>query len=76
MAAGTNHHVAFRVKDDNILMDYREKIEGIGLNITPKIDRDYFSHCIFGNRVVYCLNWQRITRDLQKMNRLVNWEHI
>jgi len=46
-AAGTNHHVAFRVKDDNILMDYREKIEDIGLNITPKIDRDYFFSLYF-----------------------------
>jgi glyoxalase family protein len=47
VAAGTNHHVAFRVKDDNILMDYRERIEGIGLNITPKIDRDYFFSLYF-----------------------------
>ena len=46
-AAGTNHHVAFRVKDDNILMDYRGKIESIGLNITPKIDRDYFFSLYF-----------------------------
>ncbi|HEY9364832.1 MAG TPA: ring-cleaving dioxygenase [Chitinophagaceae bacterium] len=46
-AAGTNHHVAFRVKDDNILMDFREKIEGSGLNITPKIDRDYFFSLYF-----------------------------
>jgi len=47
VAAGTNHHVAFRVKDDNILMDYRERIEGVGLNITPKIDRDYFFSLYF-----------------------------
>jgi glyoxalase family protein len=46
-AAGTNHHVAFRVKDDNILMNYREKIESIGLDITPKIDRDYFFSLYF-----------------------------
>lgn len=46
-AAGTNHHVAFRVKDDNILMDYRERIENFGLNITPKIDRDYFFSLYF-----------------------------
>src|SRR5665647_899638 len=35
-SAGTNHHVAFRVTDDNILMEYREKILSKGLNITPK----------------------------------------
>jgi len=46
-AAGTNHHVAFRVKDDNILMDYREKVLSKGLNITPKIDRDYFYSLYF-----------------------------
>ncbi len=46
-AAGTNHHVAFRVKDDNILMEFREKIAGKGLSITPKIDRDYFFSLYF-----------------------------
>jgi glyoxalase family protein len=46
-AAGTNHHVAFRVKDDNILMEFREKIASKGLGITPKIDRDYFFSLYF-----------------------------
>ena len=46
-AAGTNHHVAFRVKDDNVLMTFREKIAGKGFNITPKIDRDYFFSLYF-----------------------------
>ena len=46
-AAGTNHHVAFRVKDDNILMEFREKIVQKGMNITPKIDRDYFFSLYF-----------------------------
>ena len=46
-AAGTNHHIAFRVKDDNILMDFREKIISKGLSITPKIDRDYFFSLYF-----------------------------
>ena len=46
-AGGTNHHVAFRVKDDNILMNYREKVLSKGLNITPKIDRDYFFSLYF-----------------------------
>jgi len=39
--------VAFRVKDDNILMDYREKVLSKGYNITPKIDRDYFYSLYF-----------------------------
>ncbi len=46
-AAGTNHHVAFCVKDDNILMEFREKIASRGLGITPKIDRDYFFSLYF-----------------------------
>ena len=39
--------MAFRVKDDTILMDYREKILSKGLSITPKIDRDYFYSLYF-----------------------------
>lgn len=46
-AAGTNHHVAFRVKNEDILMEFREKIAGRGLGITPKIDRDYFFSLYF-----------------------------
>ncbi|MNL65328.1 putative ring-cleaving dioxygenase MhqO [compost metagenome] len=46
-AGGTNHHVAFRVKNDQILMEFREKIARKGLNITPKIDRDYFFSLYF-----------------------------
>ena len=46
-AAGTNHHIAFRVKDENIQMEFREKIAGRGLNPTPKIDRDYFYSVYF-----------------------------
>ncbi len=46
-AAGTNHHIAIRVENDDILMDYREKVLAAGLNITPKIDRDYFFSLYF-----------------------------
>jgi|AGTN01.1.fsa_nt_gi Lactoylglutathione lyase and related lyases len=46
-AAGTNHHIAFRVKDDEVLMGFREKVVEAGLNITPKIDRDYFFSLYF-----------------------------
>lgn len=45
--AGTNHHIAFRVKDDQVLMEFREKILEAGLPITPKIDRDYFYSLYF-----------------------------
>lgn len=46
-AAGTNHHVAFRVKDEQVLMEFREKVMSAGLSITPKIDRDYFYSLYF-----------------------------
>ena len=46
-AAGTNHHVAFRVANDDILMNFREKVLSKGLSITPKIDRDYFFSLYF-----------------------------
>jgi glyoxalase family protein len=46
-AAGTNHHVAFRVKDDNVLMEFREKVLSAGLRITEKIDRNYFYSLYF-----------------------------
>lgn len=46
-AGGTNHHVAFRVKDEETLMKFREKVLKKGLNITEKIDRDYFFSLYF-----------------------------
>ena len=46
-AAGTNHHIAFRVKNDTVLMEYREKVLSAGLSITPKINRDYFYSLYF-----------------------------
>ena len=46
-AAGTNHHIAFRVKDETVLMQYREKVVKAGLHITEKIDRNYFFSLYF-----------------------------
>ncbi|KIQ25243.1 diguanylate cyclase [Flavobacterium sp. MEB061] len=46
-ANGTVHHVAFRVKNDEILIHFREKIEEFGLSITPQIDRQYFHSLYF-----------------------------
>lgn len=46
-AGGTNHHVAFRVKDDAVLMEFREKVLSAGLHITEKIDRNYFYSLYF-----------------------------
>lgn len=44
---GTVHHVAFRVKDEETLMMFREKVVNAGLQITPKIDRNYFFSLYF-----------------------------
>jgi len=46
-AGGTNHHVAFRVKDEETLMSFREKVLQKGLQITEKINRDYFFSLYF-----------------------------
>jgi len=46
-AAGTNHHVAFRVANESVQMALRDKIMSQGLSITPKIDRDYFFSLYF-----------------------------
>jgi len=46
-AGGTNHHVAFRVKDEQVLMAFREKVLAKGLHITEKIDRKYFFSLYF-----------------------------
>ncbi len=35
------------MKNDTILMDYREKIAAKGIGITPKINRDYFFSLYF-----------------------------
>ncbi|MFB9862901.1 ring-cleaving dioxygenase [Rufibacter immobilis] len=45
--AGTNHHIAFRVKDEATLMDFRRKIASAGHGITEKIDRNYFYSLYF-----------------------------
>jgi glyoxalase family protein len=47
VAGGSVHHVAFRVKNEAILMEYREKIAILGLHITDKIDRNYFYSLYF-----------------------------
>lgn len=47
VAGGTIHHVAFRVKNNEVLMQYRQKVARRGLNITEQIDRNYFYSLYF-----------------------------
>jgi glyoxalase family protein len=44
--AGSVHHIAFRAKDDAEQLLWREKIVGLGLNVSPVMDRAYF-HSIY-----------------------------
>ena len=46
-AGGTNHHIAFRVKNEEAQMYFRDKIRDKGLQITEKIDREYFFSLYF-----------------------------
>jgi glyoxalase family protein len=46
-AAGTIHHIAFRVKDEKAQMEWRSKIVKAGYQITQKIDRNYFFSLYF-----------------------------
>lgn len=47
VSKGSVHHVAFRVSDDNVLMEFRKKVMNAGLQITEKIDRNYFYSLYF-----------------------------
>jgi glyoxalase family protein len=47
VAGGTIHHVAFRVKDREEQLLYRDRIAAMGLNVTPQIDRNYFYSVYF-----------------------------
>lgn len=47
VAGGSVHHVAFRVENEDILMYYRQKVLDAGLQITEKIDRNYFYSLYF-----------------------------
>ena len=46
MGAGTVHHVAFRVPDDEAELETRELLLQLGLRPTPQIDRQYF-HSVY-----------------------------
>ncbi|WP_178917047.1 ring-cleaving dioxygenase [Natronomonas gomsonensis] len=45
--AGTVHHVAFRVPDDDAQMAWREELAETGLRVTPQKDRRYFRSIYF-----------------------------
>ncbi len=44
---GTVHHVAMAVSDEEEQLKLREELVGIGLNVTPVLDRQYFRSIYF-----------------------------
>jgi glyoxalase family protein len=47
VSGGSIHHIAFRVKNEDDLMEYREKVLEKGLHPTEKVDRNYFYSVYF-----------------------------
>jgi glyoxalase family protein len=46
VAAGSVHHIAFRARNDEEQLKWREHLVDLGYNVTPVIDRPYF-HSIY-----------------------------
>lgn len=46
MGVGTVHHVAFRAESDEQQLAMREEVAGLGYDVTPVLDRNYF-HSIY-----------------------------
>lgn len=44
---GSVHHIAFRVPDDEIQLEWREKLKELGFNPTPVQNRQYFRSVYF-----------------------------
>lgn len=47
MGTGVVHHVAFRAADEQAHVGWRGKVDALGLNVTPVIDRLYFRSIYF-----------------------------
>jgi len=44
---GTVHHIAFRVPDEEAQLAVREEVAGLGYDVTPVLDRNYFRSIYF-----------------------------
>jgi glyoxalase family protein len=44
---GTVHHIAFRAENETDLGEWRKVIAGLGFNVTPILDRNYFRSIYF-----------------------------
>ncbi len=50
VGAGSIHHVAFRVDDDAAQREWLHKLNALGLNVSPVMDRKYFHSIYFRER--------------------------
>lgn len=47
VAGGTIHHIAWRTHTDEEQQAWHDEIAGLGLNVTPQLDRQYFQSIYF-----------------------------
>ncbi len=47
MGTGTIHHIAFRARDEEEQLSWREQIVRLGFNVTEVLDRNYFKSIYF-----------------------------
>lgn len=47
MGVGTVHHIAWRAKDNEDQLDWKQQVEAYGLGVTPVQDRSYFNAIYF-----------------------------
>ncbi len=47
LAAGSVHHIAWRVADETAQLDWRRRLEAAGQSVTQPVDRSYFTSIYF-----------------------------
>jgi glyoxalase family protein len=47
VAGGCVHHIAFRAPNEGVQLALRERLIGLGYNVTPQLDRNYFKSIYF-----------------------------
>ena len=46
---GQTHHIAFRAKDEDEQLEWREHLLALGLQVSPVMDRQYFKSIYFSS---------------------------
>jgi glyoxalase family protein len=47
VGVGTVHHIAFAVQDEDVQLEWRERLSKRGIHVTPVMDRKYFKSIYF-----------------------------